>query len=324
MTDPQPAGWSGIDGYGWADLEAVRVRLAAGADPDSGVYAFGGYEGKPLHFAAEWGTPETVAELARRVDDVDAEFDDRTALWTAVFAHRLDNARALVAAGADPWRPMMAGWSPGRLALAGPTPGLFPAPDGHLGLTPDEAATAAEARRLINALENADDDYMGVACVADLTAAEAARRLEARPADDIAIEAILADPWADPDAHLGIVGITDVPGGCVVIQPWGYVPSTPEVTLPLSEGTVCYSLFANPKSGNQGLVSRDGAIEDSDTHPGAGDAGGHLTAAEILAEYLYQGEAVAYSCAMAGLRLPDARAVVGPPDLWLRLPERDR
>ncbi|MGP4101252.1 hypothetical protein [Nonomuraea sp. KM90] len=49
-----------------------------------------------------------------------------------------------------------------------------------------------------------------------------------------------------------------------------------------------------------------------------------MTADEILAEYLFHGEAVAYSCAMAGLRLPDARAVVGPPDLWLRLPERDR
>ncbi|GIH76784.1 ankyrin repeat domain-containing protein [Planobispora longispora] len=73
-----------------------------------------------MHLAAEWGTPESVTELARRVDDVDAEYDDRTALWVAVFARRLDNARALAVAGADPWRPMMAGWSPGRLALAGP------------------------------------------------------------------------------------------------------------------------------------------------------------------------------------------------------------
>jgi hypothetical protein len=323
MTEPLPAGWSGIDGHGWADLAAIRARLEAGADPNSGVYAFGGYEGRPLHFAAEWGTPETVAELARRVDDVDAEFDDRTALWTAVFAHRLDNARTLVAASADPWRPMMAGWSPGRLALAGPTPDLFPVPAGHPGLTPDEAATAAEAHRLIAALADIDD-YMGVACVADLTTTEAARRLEARPVDDTTMEPVLEDPWADPDAHLGIVGITDVPGGCVVTQPWGYIPSTPEVTLPLSEGTVCYSLFANPKSGDQGLVSRDGVIEDSDTLPGGGDAGGHLTADEILAEYLYQGEAVAYVCAKAGLRLPDARAIIGPPDLWVRLPERDR
>lgn len=318
----QQEGWSGFGGDGWADLAAIRARLAAGADPDSGVYAFGGYEGRPLHFAAEWGTPETVAELARHVADVDAEFDDRTALWTAVFAHRLDNARALVAAGADPWRPMMSGWSPGRLALAGPAPGLFPLPAGHPGLTSDEAAKVAEARRLIAALADVGEDYMGVACVAELTAAEAVRRLEARPADAAAVEAALADPWADHDAHLGIVGITDVPGGCVITQPWGDVPSTPEVTVPLSVGTICHSLFANPKSGNQGLVSRDGAIEDSDTSPGGGHPGGHLTAAEILTEYLYQGEAVAYLCVMAGLPPDDARAVAGPPDLWIRLPDR--
>ncbi|WP_285779212.1 ankyrin repeat domain-containing protein [Microtetraspora sp. NBRC 13810] len=265
-----------------------------------------------------------MAELARRVDDVDAEFDDRTALWVAVCAHRPDNARVLAAAGADPWRPMMAGWSPGRLALAGPAPDLFPIPAGHPGLTSAEAATVAEARRLIAALEEAGEDYMGVACVAGVTAAEAARRLAARPADGADVEAVLADPWADPDGNLGIVGVTDVPGGCVVIQPWGYAPSTPEVMLPLSVEAVCYSVFANPKSGGQGAVSRDGVMEDSDTSPGGGAPGGHLPAEEILVEYLYQGEAVPYCCAAAGLRLPDARAVAGPPDLWLRLPEGDR
>jgi hypothetical protein len=49
----------------------------------------------------------------------------RTALWRAVFENRPDHARAPVEAGADPWRPMMAGWSPGRLSLAGAHPDLF-------------------------------------------------------------------------------------------------------------------------------------------------------------------------------------------------------
>jgi hypothetical protein len=44
---------------------------------------------------------------------------------------------------------------------------------------------------------------------------------------------------------------------------------------------------------------------------------------EILVGYLTRGDAVAYSCAYVGLRLPDARAVQGPPDTWLRLPKRD-
>ncbi|RBQ20870.1 hypothetical protein DP939_07320 [Spongiactinospora rosea] len=76
----------------------------------------------------------------------------------------------------------------------------------------------------------------------------------------------------------------------------------------------------NPKSGDQGTVARDGVVVDSDTLPGGGDAGGHLTADRILAEFLYQGEALAYCCAAAGLRPADARAVSGPPDQWLRLP----
>ncbi|QFY12986.1 ankyrin repeat domain-containing protein [Nonomuraea phyllanthi] len=312
-----------MGGSSWADLAQVRARLDAGADPNSGVYSFGGYDGRPLHFAAEWGNPETVTELVGRVDDVDAEYDDRTALWAAVFAHRSDNARVLAAAGADPWRPMMAGWSPGRLALAGPEPGMFPLPTGHPGLFPAETAAVAEARRLISALGEFEQEGLALACVAGITAAEAARRLHARPADDAAVAAILADPCSDFDGSLQIVGLSDVPGGCVVTQPWGYVPATPEVAGPLSVGTVCYGMAANPKSGNQGIVARDGAIEDSDTNPGGCDAGGHLTSEEILAEYLYQGHAVAYCCAAAGLRLPDVRAVAGPPDTWVRLPNQD-
>ncbi|GAA1655596.1 hypothetical protein GCM10009733_061340 [Nonomuraea maheshkhaliensis] len=49
----QQVGWSGSGGDDWADLAAIRARLAAGADPGSGVHAFGGHEGRPLHFAAE-------------------------------------------------------------------------------------------------------------------------------------------------------------------------------------------------------------------------------------------------------------------------------
>jgi hypothetical protein len=72
-----------------------------------------------------------------------------------------------------------------------------------------------------------DFDYYGVglACAAGISAAEAARRLEAIPADDADVEAIMDDPWSDIDESLAIVGVTDVPGGCVISQPWGYMAS---------------------------------------------------------------------------------------------------
>lgn len=97
-----------------------------------------------------FGSPGVVAELARRVADVDAVEYGGTALWEAVLTGRTDNARALVEAGADPWLPLIGGWSPGRLALAGPAPELAPLPEGEPGLTDAERAAAEEGRRLLH------------------------------------------------------------------------------------------------------------------------------------------------------------------------------
>lgn len=90
----------------------------------------------------------------------------------------------------------------------------------------------------------------------------------------------------------------------------------------MSAGTVCYGLYANPKSGNQGSIVRNGTVEGSDLHPGGGPREND-TSEEVLASYLYQHSAVAYACAFAGLRPHDRRAVVGPPDAWVELPRRD-
>src|SRR6187551_1155858 len=72
----------------------------------------------PLHLAAASGTAREVAALLEETDDVDAVFDGCTALWRAVFARKYENVDLLLAAGADPTRPMMSGWSPARLSLA--------------------------------------------------------------------------------------------------------------------------------------------------------------------------------------------------------------
>ncbi|MFE0647051.1 ankyrin repeat domain-containing protein [Streptomyces sp. NPDC059534] len=303
-------------GWDWTDEEDVRRRLVQGADPErwSG--------GRPLHRAAAFGSPGVVAELARRVADVDAPEDGVTALWAAVMSRKPENARALAAAGADPWRRSLGGWSPGRLSLAGPTPDLFAAPGGER-LSEAERAAAAEAARLITALGDFPYEGMGLACVAGIDATEAVRRLEAEPVPDEDADDVVEDPYAyEMDEILPLVGVTSVPGGCVVTQPWGYAPQMPGVLTRLSVGTVSYGLYANPKSGNQGSVARDGSLDAWDLHPGAGPYEGD-SADEVLASYLFQYNPVGYACSFARLRLPGDRSVVGPPDLWVRLPERD-
>jgi hypothetical protein len=319
MTATDDGGWwiVGYSGDGWADLELILDRLAAGADPNSGVNVFD----KPLHVAADRGSPEVVAELAARVDDVDAEHRGRTALWMAVFEGREDNARALVAAGADPWRLMMDGWSPGRLSLAGPTPDLFPIPSPEIGLSKAEAAAAAEAKRLISALGDFYCDGLSLACVAGISAAETTARLEATPADDVNIDALYEAWYNVPDADR-IVGITDVLGGCVITQPWGYTADAPGLVKCVSSGTVCYSLYFNPKGGVSGYIARGSTVVAWEAHT-AYMTPPDAPAKGILAAYLYRNHPPAFCCAGADLRLADARPITGPPDTWLRLPERD-
>ncbi|KJK44625.1 hypothetical protein UK23_28880 [Lentzea aerocolonigenes] len=301
-------GWQGFSHSGWTDLTAVRARLAAGANPDSGTYRL-----PPLHFAAEFGSAVVVAELATRVRDVDAAGDGRTALWRAVHARKPGNVKALLVSGADPGRPMMSGWSPARLSLTTP----YPIATSET-LTAEEEATVAEHERLTTALDGLpDDDGFSIACVAGIDAAEVARRLEAYVVPEVPE---VFDRWAEPfggDTELA-VGVTDVPGGCVLYQPWYFAAAAPDVVSSLSAGTVAYGMYANPKSGNQGSVHRDGEMLAWDLHPGGGpsEAG---SAAEVLLEHLYAHQAVAYCCAYAGLRPENTKAFTEP-DQWIVLP----
>ncbi|CCK29270.1 ankyrin [Streptomyces davaonensis JCM 4913] len=317
MTGRTAHGWDGMSYEGWQDIDDVRRRLDAGADPER----WGVGESRPLHRAVDFGSPEVVAELAGRVADVDALEHGVTALWEAVVGRRTEHARALLAAGADPEWVGYGGWTPARLSLAGPEPDLFP--DVRGALTDAERAVAEEGRRLISALGEFYYDGLGLACVAGIDAEEAIRRLSATPADPEFLDELLADPLDfDMDESLRIVGVTTVPGGCVVSQPWGYAPQQPVVMRQLSEGTLAYGLYANPKSGNQGCVCRDGEGEGWDLHPGGGP-NPEDSPDDVLFSYVYTSNAVAYCLAYAGLRPTDARAVLGPPDHWVELPERD-
>ncbi|MBB5953827.1 hypothetical protein FHS29_000397 [Saccharothrix tamanrassetensis] len=229
----------------------------------------------------------------------------------------LDEVRARLAEGADPSRGMMSGWSPERSALASEASDLF---DPGASLAPEEAAVVAESRRLIGVIGDLHTEGLGIACVADIDVAEALSRLDAHiVAGDL--DRMMATWAEDPvgDDTILTMWATDVPGGCVLAQPWGYGPTMHGVTKALSVRTTCYALYANPKSGNQGSIIRDGEIIAWDMSPG----GQPDEQGDVLMSHLYRHHAVAYCFAYVGLRPVDNRAVTGPPDAWIRLPVRD-
>ncbi|MGI5171700.1 ankyrin repeat domain-containing protein [Spirillospora sp. CA-253888] len=171
MTEGR-ADWSGIVRGDYADVAKFRQRLEAGADP---LDEMRGLE-PPLHVAAKAGSPQVLYELASHADDIDTLCDGRSALWNAVCHRRDDNVLVLLERGADPWRPMMEGWSPGRLGLAGSFDDLFEPPEGQ-GLTGREQAMADAGPELAEVFSTVPYDGFSVACVAGLTATEAAQRL---------------------------------------------------------------------------------------------------------------------------------------------------
>ncbi|MEU3355206.1 ankyrin repeat domain-containing protein [Streptomyces sp. NPDC037389] len=287
----------------------------------SGTGTGGGDAGLSLRQGVPLEEPQPDGEeFAWYIDDELA--DGTVGLWQLLMGDQPEFVEELVAAGADPWQPVLGDWSPGRLSLTGPTPGMFVMPEGEQGLNSGERAAVLEAQRLRAVLADSHHEGLGLACVAGIDAAEAVRRLGATPVRDSSrLRALRTPGWGE---DLGTVGVTTVPGGCIITQPWGYTPQAPGVQKRLSAGTACYGLYANAKSGNQGSFVRDGVIEGWDLHPGGGpDPFDTVTSEEVLLAYLYRDHAVAHACAWVGLRPTDAHGITGPPDAWVELPERD-
>jgi hypothetical protein len=273
-----------------------------------------------LHEAARQGLPLPVVER-RLGGDVDARWRGRTALWEAVMHRHYEVAKLLAEAGADPWAPLIGGWSPGRLALAGPHPTLFGAPDSHL--TTAEMTAIARARRRIAAVGDPEVEGMSIACLAHVDSAEAAGRLRALPVDIPNFVQWAEDPWSEgmtDDEVLHTVGVTDVPGGCVVTQWAGFTAAAPGLLARLTPGSSAYAMSVDPKGGCQGIAFHHGHLVAADLSPGSGDAGQDDTGSEVLRTYLYYGHAVAYCCDAAGLSPEDQRPFIGPPTKLLRLP----
>ena len=212
----------------------------------------------------------------------------------------------------DDWRSKMSNWTPGKPEWPTPVPRLVPDPADDPNLTPAEAAIAAESKRLIAVLGEQHHDGYSLACVADLDVTEVVRRLEAE---------VLTDNSTPADEDMLVMAATNVPGGCVLFQPWGYGANMPGVLSALSINTTCYGMYANPKSGDQGSVFADGVCLGSDLFPGGGPDEDDDNPQPL--DRFYEGHAIAYCFAYVDLKPTDARSITGPPDARLRLPEDD-
>jgi hypothetical protein len=318
-------------GYGqWWDPNVVAGGADGGTDPN-----VTGWDGELVVTTVVMsGTPEALSTILPGMTDVDqlggGVFDQgRTALWSAVYEGRPEMARLLVEAGADPWREMMSGWSPGRLALAGPTPDLFGSPPAGVGLSDPERDCVARAQPVIHGF-GASLTAVGwsIAAVAGVTAAEAVERVgglpeeqsEAMTFEDL-VEASMAQYQQDD-----VLGASDVPGGCLVVHPMGYDAATPRMLRRLSQVTSAYGVFDNMANGRQGTHAVDGVFEGWDLCPG-GWPDADDDSRKVLLSYLAHqcsadGRAVVEACLVAGIHPGSPQAFYGPYDVAFRIDRR--
>ncbi|MFC4005971.1 DUF6461 domain-containing protein [Nonomuraea purpurea] len=211
---------------------------------------------------------------------------------------------ALLAAGADPWIEVMCGWSAGRLALAGPRASLFACLPGVVPLEEEHRAAIQRARERKTLLDNTahlGGEWavgMGLALVAGISADEAIRRLGADPAR-FAPHPPRPAPWLSEDeddeddeddlytAGLQYVAVTEIAGGCALVQPEGFAVTLNETVNPLSAGTHCVAVYFNAKSGTQSSYVIDG--EEVDRDPVSSDARPGEDPARTLDRFLLLG-----------------------------------
>ncbi|MCK7627081.1 ankyrin repeat domain-containing protein [Streptomyces sp. RS10V-4] len=328
--DPARAGWEGMADAHWRDTALVLERLAHGADP--AARAPGSPEA-PLHAAAAHGSPEAVAALLAAGAAADApDHQGCTPLWHAVCHGARENAALLLRAGADAWRPQLGGRSPGRLALTTPLAPLFAGLPGAVPLTPAERAAQREADERAAVFAGVPTESLSAAFVAGVGEEEAVRRLGRDPRDcpvlppDAAAEPWEGDAFAHEEAHRQ-VGVTGVPGGCVLVQPYSYLLSTEPLLDALSPGGAAYGVYFNPKGGTFGTLSRDGRTERTEEiglPPYGDEPEGHWLYrfwSWDRPEEMYGASELAYACAQAGLRLADPQPLSGAPRRWVLIPD---
>lgn len=317
----------GCDGR--QDLGLIRSRLAHGADPA----ARGDSDGETaLHRAAELGSPEVMAELLRHVEDVDVRAaDGRTPLWEAVCQGAGESVALLLDAGADAWTPQLGGRSPGRLALTTSLAPLFERLRGVVPLTEEERTAQREADGRAAVFRALHAEGLSAAFVAGIDEEAAIRRLGADPDAAPVTDSDADDPFGygfdpyDEEAE-SLVGITAVPGGCVLVQPAWFLMNHGAVLDALSPGTTAYGVYFNPKGGTFGTLSRDGRFE---LHEEIGFVFGDEPDRHWLYRFwqwdkepwAWGAYELAYASDMGGVRLAEGQPLIDPPRRWARIPQ---
>ncbi|MFB9630725.1 DUF6461 domain-containing protein [Nonomuraea helvata] len=331
--------------WAWTDMEEAGQWLATGTDPSAPEAVAWGV---PLIAACSRGSNEVVAALAAQASDVNVRGEDgRTPLWEAVWEANAGAIEALLAAGADPWIEVMCGWSAGRLALAGPHASLFACLPGVVPLEEEHRAAIQRARERKTLLDNTahlGGEWavgMGLALVAGISADEAIRRLGADPAR-FAPHPPRPAPWLPEDeddedevdlytAGLQYVAVTEIAGGCALVQPEGFAVTLNETVNPLSAGTHCVAVYFNAKSGTQSSYVIDG--EEVDRDPVSSDARPGENPARTLNRFLYSwaqsrqdpiAAEIGYAFTLLGLDPGDGSCVKGPWSRWVQVPEWSR
>ncbi|MEV0695220.1 ankyrin repeat domain-containing protein [Streptomyces sp. NPDC050388] len=299
----------------WNDLASVRARLAGGESPTA---RYGAFEETPLHLAAAAGATEAVTAMLAYTREVDIPDElGRTPLWWAVEHLQEKTVQLLLESGADAWRPGVAEWTPGRLALTTDLAPLVAGTPGAVPLTAAQRAEQARADRLIGVFsaEKIHTEGLGVTFTDVLGEDEVIRRLGADPAEC---------PVFQQDSEMNqrdlfdaggnyAVGVTGTALGCIVSQPFSNELDDDELARRMAPATT-YSLFFNPKGGTSGTLYRDGAVVRHE------EVGSLTPLADAPPEHWlyrfwqqpgitfpYDANLLAYACAMGGITKATAR-----------------
>lgn len=215
------------------DLAEARERLASGHDPGRRLSPG---ETTGLHRAAREGAIHVIELLLALGAEVDsADEHGATPLWEAVRHGQDDAVRLLLAAGADPWKPCIAGRSPGLQALFTELAELF----AHLPGAPRIGSRLREIQDTVDAMmfsyENYNEDFC-VAFVGGVSEEEVVRRLGTAPehCPPVGPETLWRVEHASPVETLRVAGPPG--GGVVLFQTEGMLPVHDTVARMVTRG----------------------------------------------------------------------------------------